>query len=74
MKSDAIGLYLKLNPITDSDIIKKLESLKLEGKKKQPYVKQLIRDDIRKSGKLKRENNKRLFDYVLTEAENNDKL
>jgi uncharacterized membrane protein YheB (UPF0754 family) len=69
MKSDAIGVYLKLNPVTDSDIIKKLE-----GKKKQTYIKQLIRDDIRKSGKLKRENNKRLFDYVLTEAENNDKL
>lgn len=69
MKSDAIGVYIKLNPVTDSDIIKKLE-----GKKKQTYIKQLIRDDIRKSGKLKRENNKRLFDYVLTEAENNDKL
>lgn len=69
MKSDAIGVYLKLNPVTDSDIIKKLE-----GKKKQTYIKQLIRDDIRKSGKLKRENNKRLFDYVLTEAKNNDKL
>lgn len=69
MKSDAIGVYLKLNPVTDRDIIKKLE-----GKKKQTYIKQLIRDDIRKSGKLERENNKRLFDYVLTEAENNDKL
>ena len=69
MKNDAIGVYLKLNPVTDSDIIKKLE-----GKKKQTYIKQLIRDDIRKSGKLKRENNKKLFDYVLTEAENNDKL
>ena len=69
MKSDAIGVYLKLNPVTDSDIIKKLE-----GKKKQTYIKQLIRDDIRKSGKLERENNKRLFDYVLTEAGNNDKL
>jgi hypothetical protein len=69
MKSDAIGVYLKLNPVTDSDIIKKLE-----GKKKQTYIKQLIRDDIRKSGKLERENNKRLFDYVLTEAKNNDKL
>jgi uncharacterized membrane protein YheB (UPF0754 family) len=69
VKNDSIGVYLKLNPITDSDIIKKLE-----GKKKQTYIKQLIRDDIRKSGKLKRENNKRLFDYVLTEAENNDKL
>lgn len=69
MKNDAIGVYLKLNPVTDSDII-----AKLEGKKKQTYIKQLIRDDIRKSGKLKRENNKRLFDYVLTEAENNDKL
>jgi hypothetical protein len=69
MKSDAIGVYLKLNPVTDSDIIKKLE-----GKKKQTYIKQLIRDDIRKSGKLERENNKKLFDYVLTEAKNNDKL
>lgn len=69
MKSDAIGVYLKLNPVTDSDIIKKLE-----GKKKQTYIKQLIRDDIRKSGKLERDNNKRLFDYVLTEANNNDKL
>jgi hypothetical protein len=67
MKSDAIGVYLKLNPVTDSDIIKKLE-----GKKKQTYIKQLIRDDIRKSGKLERDNNKRLFDYVLTEANNND--
>ena len=69
MKNDAIGVYLKLNPVTDSDIIKKLE-----GKKKQTYIKQLIRDDIRKSGKLERDNNKRLFDYVLTEAGNNDKL
>lgn len=69
MKSDAIGVYLKLNPVTDSDII-----AKLEGKKKQTYIKQLIRDDIRKSGKLERDNNKRLFDYVLTEAGNNDKL
>ena len=67
MKSDAIGVYLKLNPVTDSDII-----AKLEGKKKQTYIKQLIRDDIRKSGKLERDNNKRLFDYVLTEANNND--
>jgi hypothetical protein len=67
VKNETIGVYLKLNPITDSDIIKKLE-----GKKKQTYIKQLIRDDIRKGGKLKRENNKRLFDYVLTEAENND--
>ena len=69
MKNDAIGVYLKLNPVTDSDII-----AKLEGKKKQTYIKQLIRDDIRKSGKLERDNNKRLFDYVLTEAGNNDKL
>jgi hypothetical protein len=67
VKNDSIGVYLKLNPITDSDIIKKLE-----GKKKQTYIKQLIRDDIRKSGKLERDNNKRLFDYVLTEANNND--
>lgn len=70
MKSDAIGVYIKLNPVTDSDIIKKLE-----GKKKQTYIKQLIRDDIRKSGKFDPlTTNKRLFDYVLTEAENNDKL
>ena len=47
MKNETIGVYLKLNPITDSDIIKKLE-----GKKKQTYIKQLIRDDIRKSGKF----------------------
>lgn len=70
MKSDAIGVYIKLNPVTDSDIIKKLE-----GKKKQTYIKQLIRDDIRKSEKLEQttEPKKRLFDYMLTEA-NNDKL
>lgn len=69
MKSDAIGVYLKLNPVTDSDIIKKLE-----GKKKQTYIKQLIRDDIRKSGKFDPlTTNKRLFDYVLTEVDN-DKL
>ncbi len=70
MKSDAIGVYLKLNPVTDSDIIKKLE-----GKKKQTYIKQLIRDDIRKSGKFDPlTTNKRLFDYMLTEEKNNDKL
>lgn len=71
MKSDAIGVYIKLNPVTDKDIIDKLE-----GKKKQTYIKQLIRDDIRKSGKLEpiKEPKKRLFDYMLTEANNNDKL
>lgn len=70
MKSDAIGVYLKLNPVTDSDIIKKLE-----GKKKQTYIKQLIRDDIRKGGKFDPlTTNKRLFDYMLTEEKNNDKL
>lgn len=71
MKSDAIGVYLKLNPVTDKDIIDKLE-----GKKKQTYIKQLIRDDIRKSGKLEpiTEPKKRLFDYVLTGENNNDKL
>lgn len=74
MKNDAFGMYCKFNPITDRDIINKLESLKLEGKKKQTYVKELIRDDIRKSEKLERDKNKRLFDYVLTEAGNNDKL
>lgn len=59
MKSDAIGVYIKLNPVTDKDIIDKLE-----GKKKQTYIKQLIRDDIRKSGKFDPlTTNKRLFDY-----------
>ena len=69
MKSDAIGVYIKLNPVTDSDIIKKLE-----GKKKQTYIKQLIRDDIRKSGKLEPTTGpkKRLFDYMLTGEFNND--
>lgn len=67
MKSDAIGVYIKLNPATDGDII-----AKLEGKKKQTYIKQLIRDDIRKSEKLEpiRGPKKRLFDYMLTEEDN----
>lgn len=64
MKSDAIGVYIKLNPVTDSDIIKKLE-----GKKKQTYIKQLIRDDIRKSGKLEpiTEPKKGLFECMLND-------
>lgn len=71
MKSDAIGVYIKLNPVTDKDIIDKLE-----GKKKQTYIKQLIRDDIRKSKKLEPTTapRKRLFDYMLTGEFNNDKL
>lgn len=40
------GVYLKLNPKTDGDIIEKLEAVD----KKQTYIKNLIRDDI----KLKR--------------------
>lgn len=69
MKSDAIGVYIKLNPATDKDIIDKLE-----GKKKQTYIKQLIRDDIRKSGKLESITGpkKRLFDYMLTGENYND--
>lgn len=70
MKSDAIGVYIKLNPVTDKDIIDKLE-----GKKKQTYIKQLIRDDIRKSKKLDpTAPRKRLFDYMLSGEYNNDKL
>ena len=43
MKSDSYGVYLKLNPKTDGDIIEKLEAVT----KKQTYIKNLIRDDIK---------------------------
>lgn len=38
------GLYLKLNAVTDADIIEKLEQVE----SKQGYIKQLIRQDITK--------------------------
>ena len=38
------GLYLKLNRVTDSDILSKLDSVQ----NKQGYIKDLIRKDIGK--------------------------
>ncbi len=46
-RKNSIGLYLKFNKKTDSDIIAKLASIK----NRQGYVKRLIRDDIEKEGK-----------------------
>lgn len=44
-KTHTRGLYLKLNNITDADIIDKLDSID----NKQGYIKNLIRNDIKKA-------------------------
>lgn len=46
-KKNTVGVYLKLNAGTDSDVIQKLESVP----SKQTYIKGLIRADIQKEGK-----------------------
>ena len=45
-KSHTTGVYLKLNNETDSDILAKLE----QAENVQGYIKNLIRDDIKKAG------------------------
>ena len=45
------GLYLKLNVAADKDIIKRLDTVRSEGKNtKQGYIKDLIRTDIALDG------------------------
>ena len=41
-----IGIYLKLNEVNDSDIIKRLQEERKKGSSKQGYIKELIRTDI----------------------------
>jgi hypothetical protein len=45
-KENTIRLSLKLNKTTDADILAKLESVE----SKQGYIKELIREDIRRDG------------------------
>ncbi len=42
-KKSTVGKYLQLNIKTDSDILEHIE-----GKPFQPYIKQLIREDMKK--------------------------
>lgn len=41
--SEVYGVYLKFNPKTEKELIEKLERVK----KKNTYIKDLIRDDIK---------------------------
>ena len=42
-----VGIYLKLNEVSDKDIIDRLKQVREEGKDtKQGYIKDLIRTDI----------------------------
>lgn len=41
--SEVYGVYLKFNPKTEKELIEKLEKVK----KKNTYIKDLIRDDIK---------------------------
>lgn len=43
-KENTVGVYLKLNKTTDADIIEHLHKVS----NRQGYIKELIRDDIRK--------------------------
>ena len=45
-RKTAKGVYLKLNKVTDGDILRKLA----EEKNVQGYIKRLIRNDISKGG------------------------
>lgn len=44
-KANTAGLYLKLNIVTDADILERLEAVK-NGEGKQGYIKRLIRQDL----------------------------
>lgn len=43
-KANTVGVYLKLNKATDADIIEHLHKVS----NRQGYIKELIRDDIRR--------------------------
>lgn len=43
-KENTIGIYLKLNKVTDADVIDQLHKVD----NRQGYIKELIREDIRR--------------------------